>query len=375
MSRSLLVAFSLIILLGSVVWAEAKENTETKRQVLPDAQLLKAVEALDVHGVKAALQAGANPDCSSQKDQKTCSAIRLLILSTETRRDVRPDRSADAKCKEILNLLLSRGASLQYHDQDVLYHAVRKGLFEVTELLLEVGANPKLEVYYRKPIELAVERARDDIAQLLIKHGAKKVNARDSRQSRFIYLAGLNPRKDVPEYTHPILEMYRLLENGAEVNTANRGGQRALHNAFGFLPHYDNYSTIMFLLHSGANPNLLARERATEKFNTVFHRFVFYSGISIDTAKALKVRQPIMIISLYLDVLIKNGANTSLADSDGKTPLHIAVEYDNLVFARMLIEKNAVDVSVKDKDGKTPLDYAESGEMIKLLKSHGAKQQ
>jgi len=28
----------------------------------------------------------------------------------------------------------------------------------------------------------------------------------------------------------------------------------------------------------------------------------------------------------------------------------------------------------KDKEGKTPLDYAESGEMIKLLKSHGAKE-
>ena len=26
----------------------------------------------------------------------------------------------------------------------------------------------------------------------------------------------------------------------------------------------------------------------------------------------------------------------------------------------------------KDKIGKTPLDYAESAEMIKLLKSHGA---
>ena len=29
----------------------------------------------------------------------------------------------------------------------------------------------------------------------------------------------------------------------------------------------------------------------------------------------------------------------------------------------------------KDKEGRTPLDYAESAEMIKILKKYGAKEQ
>jgi hypothetical protein len=40
----------------------------------------------------------------------------------------------------------------------------------------------------------------------------------------------------------------------------------------------------------------------------------------------------------------------------------------------MLIEAGS-KIMPKDDKGKTPLDYAESAEMIKLLKDHGAKEQ
>jgi len=369
---------SLCFLVGTACdcLAANSESVRPFEEIRLDGQLLRAIEDLDPNAVKAALRAGANPNCSFQKDEKKCSAIRLSILSVEISKDDYLHRSADEKCKEVLDLLISNGASLQYNDQDALYHSVRKGLLEVTELLLEAGANPKLEVYYKKPIELAIERARDDIVELLIEHGAKKVNQKDARQLRFIYLAGLIPRIDFPEYeyNHPIIEMQKLLDHGAEVNSANRAGQRALHNAFNSLPSFEKYSTVMFLLQNGANPNLLARERATEKFSTVFHRFVFYSGMSIRLAKPFKTSQPLTEIRLFLDALLRNGANISLVDSNGKTPLHIAAKYDNLVFAKILI-KNVANVNIQDKDGKTPLDYAESAEMIKLLKSQGAKEE
>jgi hypothetical protein len=49
----------------------------------------------------------------------------------------------------------------------------------------------------------------------------------------------------------------------------------------------------------------------------------------------------------------------------------IAAMMDNIAGATLLL-KAAAKVMPKDADGKTPLDLATSGEMIRLLKSHGA---
>lgn len=55
------------------------------------------------------------------------------------------------------------------------------------------------------------------------------------------------------------------------------------------------------------------------------------------------------------------------------TPLHIAAKQNDIYMATTLIKAGA-KIMPKDDTGKTPLDYAESAEMIKLLKSHGAKE-
>jgi hypothetical protein len=47
---------------------------------------------------------------------------------------------------------------------------------------------------------------------------------------------------------------------------------------------------------------------------------------------------------------------------------------NNIIGARMLIEAGS-KIMPRDDKGKTPLHYAESAEMIKLLKSHGAKEE
>ena len=49
----------------------------------------------------------------------------------------------------------------------------------------------------------------------------------------------------------------------------------------------------------------------------------------------------------------------------------IAAEKDNLLAAQLLLELDA-KVNPKDNSGKTPFDYAESREMVVLLKEHGA---
>ncbi|MDG2199939.1 MAG: ankyrin repeat domain-containing protein, partial [Phycisphaerales bacterium] len=71
-------------------------------------------------------------------------------------------------------------------------------------------------------------------------------------------------------------------------------------------------------------------------------------------------------------LLIEAGAKVSATGSKWhRTPLHWAADMDCIFIAELLIKANC-KIMPRDKDGKTPLDLAESGDMIKLLKDHGA---
>ncbi|KAE9587250.1 hypothetical protein Lal_00004777 [Lupinus albus] len=54
---------------------------------------------------------------------------------------------------------------------------------------------------------------------------------------------------------------------------------------------------------------------------------------------------------------IENGVSVNLKDSEGRTPLHWAVDRGHLDVTELLVGKDA-DVNAKDNDGQTPLHYA-----------------
>ncbi|RDX66025.1 Acyl-CoA-binding domain-containing protein 2 [Mucuna pruriens] len=54
---------------------------------------------------------------------------------------------------------------------------------------------------------------------------------------------------------------------------------------------------------------------------------------------------------------IENGVSVNLKDSEGRTPLHWAVDRGHLDVTELLVGRN-VDVNAKDNDGQTPLHYA-----------------
>ena len=70
-------------------------------------------------------------------------------------------------------------------------------------------------------------------------------------------------------------------------------------------------------------------------------------------------------------LLIDRGAKINEVTSDGQTPLHLAAMGGYTKVADLLINWGAL-ISIKDKCDKTPLDWADSQEMIDLLRKNGA---
>jgi len=79
----------------------------------------------------------------------------------------------------------------------------------------------------------------------------------------------------------------------------------------------------------------------------------------------------------YLEIarqLVDNGADVSVADKYGRTPLHFALKNGHLVVVRLLMESGA-DFSIADKYGQAPLHFASANGhelVVRLLIDNGA---
>jgi ankyrin repeat protein len=137
----------------------------------------------------------------------------------------------------------------------------------------------------------------------------------------------------------------------------------------------NQYEAIEFLLKKGATPNVKGNGLLYHNETTPLHEVMFFSSFIFGKESKDAVLRDVPIYArLIIESLLRYGAHVSAQDGSGRTPLHIAAQNNNIVGAKILIEAGA-KIMPKDNRGKTPVDYAESGEMIKLLKDHGAKEE
>ncbi|PKL48232.1 MAG: hypothetical protein CVV39_04710 [Planctomycetes bacterium HGW-Planctomycetes-1] len=322
---------------------------------------------VDLNNIKYLLDNGANPNWIDTEHLRRQSILyRYVDLVSYSR-----EPNTTQKGMMAIKLLLARGAKLQYCDKTILFFPIANGKEEIVRLLLENGASatfwPKEEIgsdYKGTPIVEATARGDEKVIELLVAHGAKRLPEKEAVQIRFVYAA---------QYEN-VEVLKELVEKGAEVNIRNQDNKTALLNALSGpgLYYYDTYRKIIYLLDLGADLNQSGRTLGHED-TLPLHQVIWSSSFAFksenDEFNIKKSRS-----QEILKELIKRGAFISGRDKYERTPLHIAAKYNNLVAAKMLIEAGA-KLMDKDREGKTPLDYAESAEMIELLKAQGAKEQ
>lgn len=357
MKKNMVTTFLLIVFCQSILFAKTDQNNNAKSQIELDSQLKKAIKDLDPNAIKAALTAGANPNLTLYNNDNF-SVLQAAAWEKEKKEEI---------CLVVLEMLFNAGAKLQRCDRHILFIPIADNRVQVTELLIRKGVSPTAIIEGMTPIEWAEAYRSKSVVDVLVKHGAKPVSPKEAAQLRFIHSAGRSSEKTARLEQKNIIIMEKALEDGATVNGKNSKGQTALCEAATNGCSLEGYITVIYLLQKGGHPNLESNKRFRDLAGIPLHHAI--ASMSYTFSRDRKVYS-----KLVVEALLKAGAHVSSRGDNGQTPLHIASKNNGLVSAEMLIKAGA-KIMDKDDIGKTPLDYAESAEMIKLLKSHGAKEQ
>ena len=191
----------------------------------------------------------------------------------------------------IVELLISRGAIIEPYSEILLDNAVGEDQVEMTEMLLENGADPSKAPH--------ILDDGSEMSQLLKAHGvpSEDINAQNHMGwPRLVYVC----RGDKGEHPEDVL---RLLELGADIDVRNHKGQTALHCAAkaGFLKVID------LLIEKGATIDAVDNKGETALFEAI--RSTIKNGEKQRAA---------------LEALLVKGADPNVKNRQSLTPLQIA---------------------------------------------------
>jgi ankyrin repeat protein len=265
--------------------------------------------------------------------------------------------------KDVADLLLQHGGIGGVHNKNVvraatpnkpipidrteLHRAAEAGMKDMVELLLAKGADANFKDRDRcTPLHYAVRRGHKDVVELLIAHGAD-VNAKDIRGETPLRKAERFGDKAMVE----LLRQHGGSYNGGIHDAASKG----------------DLTKIKTLLKD--NPKLVA-SKEDEHWNTPLHyavreghrnvvELLLVNGADV-SAKNKDGNMPLHYWGGHREVaelLLAHGAKVNAKGQLGDTPLHRAARFANKDMVELLLAHGA-DVNAKDQDDSTPLHEA-----------------
>ena len=252
--------------------------------------------------------------------------------------------SFDPSVRPQIQSLLARGASVNARDEEgqtALFSAARAGDVELTQFLLNHGANPRLNdtLLGSSPLTDALwfeggkkKEANHRVAMLLLAWGAD-VNA---------------CRKDVgtplhrAAFSRDLVALRTLLSKGANINVQTNDGETPLTLAV----ESPSEEGVKQLLDAGANPNLRRDDSSNYGRVTALMGAIFLTNIKMT------------------EMLLTHGADPNIANEKGGTALIQLAQApyftpDTLGVARTLIAHGA-NVNARTKNGNTALKWAKA---------------
>jgi len=264
-------------------------------------------------------------------------------------------------------LLLALLVSCQTVKEPTIFEAVVDGdLPETHDLLNDDRARVDERRDDFTPLHYAARQGKVAIAQALLQNGAD-VQAANRH--------GFTPLHAAANANHTRMVSF-LLDNGADVNARYNGTQCALHDAifFGQLP------LVRLLVAAGADPNAANRHGWAPVHLAALQDHVEIAGYLAERADK-NVRTPQQQTALMVAMsakrwavaarLIRAGVDPGLADGDGVTPLHVAALVNHTALAKQLLKAGAPP-SAAGLEG-TPLDWADDNDVSTLLRAYGGR--
>jgi ankyrin repeat protein len=256
-----------------------------------------------------------------------------------------------------VSLLLQHGANVNFRGSDLstpLHSATASTSLKVVQLLLESGADiHSRDDKGKTPLHMVLcfqddedETEAREITRLLLERGAN-VNAQDNDGATLLLLAAYEGYYEISRI---------LLMHGAEPNAKNNDGETALHRSLAH-PNPDirnvAYDLVPILLEHGAKPNVANKEGKTPLHLTFELEPKGCGYYDVEDAEVFTARLVLL--------LLEHDANVNVQDKDKKIPLLLTIELMMYDITRVLLARGA-DPTVKNDGGKTPLHLLLEGD-------------
>ncbi len=294
--------------------------------------------------------------------------VQTLIhagVNKETSYQGRTPLHSAIRCKNIdmVKALMEAGVNKEtsYKDMTPLHYAINQGVNDIVKILVDKGANIETAYKDKSPLHFAIHCKNADMVKTLIDAGAHiETLYNDMTPLQYAIKQGAN---DIVEI---------LINKGADKEAAYKKQSPLFHAMF--LKKYDIIKT---LIKEGANINA----------SYANHSFLFFNICrkNMDIIQLIVDAHPeYRDVSLWhcailldnknrIQTLINEGEDIEALDFNRRTPLHLAILYNKVEIAQMLIDAGAnIETSYHIQ---SPLHFAialHHYEMAHLLIKNGA---